>query len=182
LSASISGSTSGGAAPIKVTWQTAGGYSGNATGTPNWTIAAVPLSLGANVITITAVDAAAHTAMQSISVIQQPPAPVGEPAPSPTPPASPGDTTPPSLLITYPASTILATGASTISFQGLATDNVGVTAVTWSNSTGTAGYATGLVNWVTPSIPLLEGNNNITIKAFDAAGNSAWRSVTVVRQ
>jgi hypothetical protein len=181
-SASLSGSTSGGAAPIKVTWQTAGGYIGNASGTPNWTIAAVPLSLGANVITITAVDAAGHTATQSISVIQQPPAPVGEPTTSPTPPASPSDTTPPSLLITYPASTILATGASTISFQGLATDNVGVTSVTWSNSAGTAGYATGLVNWVTPSIPLLEGNNTITIKAFDAAGNSAWRSVTVVRQ
>ncbi len=185
-SVSISGSTSGGAAPVQVTWQTAGGSIGNATGSPNWTIVAVPLSLGANVITITALDTTGHTATQSISVTQQPPAlaPLPPPAPTPTPkpPVSPGDTTPPSLVITYPGSTVLATGASTISFQGLATDNVGVTSVTWSNSTGTAGNATGLLNWVAPNIPLLEGTNTITITAFDAAGNSAWRSVTVVRQ
>jgi hypothetical protein len=63
----------------------------------------------------------------------------------------------------------------------MATDNVGVTSVTWSNSTGTAGTATGTVTW-TATIPLIPGNNTIVFKAFDAAGNSAWRSVAVVEQ
>jgi hypothetical protein len=32
------------------------------------------------------------------------------------------------------------------------------------------------------AIPLLEGTNTIIVTAFDAAGDSAWRSVTVVMQ
>jgi hypothetical protein len=40
----------------------------------------------------------------------------------------------------------------------------------------------GRMTWVARSIPLLYGNNVITIRAFDAAGNSSWRSVTVVRR
>jgi hypothetical protein len=69
-----------------------------------------------------------------------------------------------------------------MTFQGLATDNVGVTSVTWVNSTGAAGTAAGTMFWKAQDIPLLQGTNNITITAFDAAGNYAWRSITVVRQ
>jgi hypothetical protein len=36
--------------------------------------------------------------------------------------------------------------------------------------------------WKAEAIPLLQGTNNITITALDAAGNYAWRSTTVVRQ
>ncbi|PYT34847.1 MAG: hypothetical protein DMG58_03790 [Acidobacteria bacterium] len=102
--------------------------------------------------------------------------------PTPQPPRSPGDRTPPWLLITYPGSSIIATSASAISLQGLAADNVGVTWVTWKTSTGTSGRAIGTMNWVAGSIPLLYGNNVVTIRAFDAAGNSSWRCVTVVRR
>ncbi len=101
--------------------------------------------------------------------------------PSPQPPGTPGDKTPPWLLITNPGSTIISTKSSTISFQGLATDNVGVSLVTWTSSNGTAGNATGTITWVANGIPLQYGNNVITIRAFDAAGNSAWRAVMVVR-
>ena len=64
----------------------------------------------------------------------------------------------------------------------MALDNVGVTLVTWTNSTGSAGSAVGTVTWRAVNIPLQVGNNTVTIKAFDAAGNFAWRSVTVVRR
>jgi len=30
-------------------------------------------------------------------------------------------------------------------------------------------------------VPLLTGSNAVTIRAFDAIGNSAWRSLVVVR-
>lgn len=89
--------------------------------------------------------------------------------------------TPPSLLITYPAATIISTSAATITLRGLATDNVGVTLVTWANSTGSAGNATGTLGWIAGNIPLLQGTNTITIRAFDAAGNSAWRSLMIIR-
>jgi hypothetical protein len=189
-SVSLSGSISGGTGAVQITWQTAGGASGKAAGSPSWT-ATVPLAVGANVIGITATDSAGHTASQMASVVrQQPPAPTPAPPPAPSPnppsptppqPGSPKDTTPPSLMITYPAASVVSTAASTITFRGMATDNVGVTSVTWSNSTGNAGTATGTLTW-TASIPLSSGTNTIVFKAFDAAGNFAWRSATVVHR
>ena len=187
----IYGSTSGGSGPVQVSWHNDSGYIGNATGSANWTIASVPLALGANTITITAFDSSGRAATQTIIVnrqLQQPapppktPAPAPAPAPAPPPPNSPGDSTPPSLLITYPSASIVSTSATTITIKGLATDNVGVTLVTWANSTGSAGNAAGTLGWTAGNIPLLQGSNTITIRAFDAAGNSAWRSLMAVRQ
>jgi hypothetical protein len=40
--------------------------------------------------------------------------------------------------------------------------------------------ASGTANW-SAVVPLLIGNTTVTIRAYDAAGNSAWRSLTVVR-
>jgi hypothetical protein len=31
-------------------------------------------------------------------------------------------------------------------------------------------------------VPLLVGNNVVTIRAYDAVGNSSWRAITVVRR
>ncbi len=183
-SVSLSGTAFGGVSPVQIAWSTTNGRVGNAIGSTNWTIASVPLSLGANSITITAFDAASHIVTQTINVTEQSQQQPSTPPSSTTPrsaPSSPGNTTPPSLVITNPASTIVSTTASAITFQGLASDNVGVTAVTWTNSTGTSGTATGTLTWVAAGIPLLVGSNTITIRAFDAAGNSAWRAVTVVR-
>ena len=187
-SITMSGTTSGGSAPVQVTWRTSAGQSGVAAGSTTWSATAVPLTVGANFITITATDSASHTASLSLSVTRQPPppAPSGPPStapssPAPQPPGTPRDLTPPSLVITYPAATIVATSASSITVQGLASDNVGVTSVTWTSSTGGSGSASGTRTW-TARIPLSQGNNTLTVKAFDAAGNSAWRSVMVVRQ
>ena len=70
--------------------------------------------------------------------------------------------------------------SSAVVFSGIDGDNVGVTAVKWSTNTGASGTATGTTNW-TATIPLLVGTNVVTIRAYDAAGNSGWRAVTVVR-
>jgi len=110
--------------------------------------------------------------------------PVSNP-PAPNPPGSGGgagggDTTPPSLTIASPAGTMVSTTAPSLLFSGTATDNVGVAAVQWSDTYGDSGVAAGTSSW-SVSIPLLEGTNTITIRAYDAAGNSGWRSVTVVR-
>jgi hypothetical protein len=110
--------------------------------------------------------------------------PATSPTTTPSPPATPkptADTTPPSLTITSPASTNVTTSATSIVFKGTATDNVGVTQVTWATAFGMSGTATGTTNWVTPAIPLYQGSNTITIRASDAAGNVGWRAVTVTR-
>ena len=114
--------------------------------------------------------------------------PVNPPVTPPvTPPGNPGgppsggDTTPPAISITSPASTIVSTLASSIAISGTAGDNVGVSSVTWSVSTGASGSATGTTSW-SANVPLLVGNNVVTVRAYDAAGNSGWRAVTIVRQ
>jgi hypothetical protein len=99
----------------------------------------------------------------------------------PATPPSPADAVPPTLKITYPAFTIFNVSSASISIRGMAADNVGVTSVQWSNSTGTSGTASGTTDW-SASVPLLRGNNVITVRAYDAAGNSSWRTVTVVRR
>jgi len=110
-----------------------------------------------------------------------PPTPTPTPAPPPNPSPSPSgpDNTPPGLTITSPGSSIVSTSSKSITVSGTAWDNVGVTSVTWNTSNGSSGTATGTTNW-SAVVPLLQGDNTVTIRAYDAAGNSSWRSLTVV--
>jgi hypothetical protein len=106
--------------------------------------------------------------------------PPATPAPSsPAPP--PADRTPPSLKILSPAKTIVATTAASITVSGVAADDTGVASVKWISSTGDAGIASGAANW-SATVPLFVGTTVITVRAYDAAGNSAWRSITVTRR
>jgi hypothetical protein len=57
----------------QVSWTTDRGGSGVATGTTAWTIAAVPLGAGTTVVTVTARDAANHTANAALTVTYTPP-------------------------------------------------------------------------------------------------------------
>jgi hypothetical protein len=58
---------------------------------------------------------------------------------------------------------------------------VSVSSVKWSVSTGSSGTASGITTW-SATVPLLVGTNVITVRAYDAAGNSGWRCLTVVRR
>jgi hypothetical protein len=115
-----------------------------------------------------------------------PPVPPTNPTPptTPTPPANPptgSDTTAPAIAITTPAGTIVSTTAASLGLSGTASDNVGVTSVKWSTSTGGAGSTSGATSW-SAEVPLLVGTNVVTVRAYDAAGNSSWRAVTIIRQ
>ncbi len=112
-----------------------------------------------------------------------PPTQPAQPAQPPAqPPASPPvvDNTPPSLSITSPGASISSTSSAAIHMTGTANDNVGVTSVKWSTSNGDAGTASGTTGW-SADVPLLVGTTVVTVRAYDAAGNSGWRSVSVVR-
>jgi len=101
--------------------------------------------------------------------------------PSPKPPSG-ADTVAPSLTITYPPTSSALVSSSTITLRGLASDNVGVSEVSWSSSTGASGLAQGTTQWTAGPIPLYQGTNTIVVKARDAAGNSSWRSVVITRK
>ena len=99
------------------------------------------------------------------------------------------DRTPPQIEITG-GSTIegVATLRRTAMLRGFASDNVGVSQVTWTNETarGTKrGIATGTdlgnPSWIARGIPLEAGLNAITVIARDEDGNTASRARSVVR-
>ncbi len=182
-SITLTGALSGGAGPVALAWATSQGFSGTAQASATWTISAIPLNVGANIVTITARDSQQNQVTQTVSVARQQvsaPSPNPPTPPSPAPPGSP-DTTPPSLTIVSPASSTISTSAGSIVVSGTASDNVGVAKVTWSSSTGGSGTATGTTNWSTAPITLYIGATTIVIQASDAAGNTSWRSLVVTR-
>nr|WP_320009576.1 PKD domain-containing protein [uncultured Desulfobulbus sp.] len=91
------------------------------------------------------------------------------------------DTTSPSVSITSPTtSSSFATSSSSISISGSASDNVGITKVDWSNSrTGSSGTCSGTKSWSQSGISLSSGTNMVTVKAYDAAGNTDTDTLTV---
>jgi Big-like domain-containing protein len=89
------------------------------------------------------------------------------------------DTTKPSIGITSPTSSAsYTTGSASLALQGTASDNVGVTQVTWTNSRGGSGTATGTTSWSASGIALQSGSNVLTVTARDAAGNTAATTLT----
>jgi hypothetical protein len=94
------------------------------------------------------------------------------------------DTTAPTVSINTPtASGSYTTASATVTLAGSASDNVGVTSVTWSNAanttSGNASYASGTSTWSTANIALVVGSNAITVTAHDAAGNTRDATLTV---
>ncbi len=195
---SLSGTAAGGTGSVAVTWASANG-SGTATGSTTWTIANIPLAMGANSITVTAVAGTSRVS-QTVMVTRQA-APAGSGSSGGTSggtsggasggasggttggtggtPGSTADTVAPSLNIL--GSSTVTTSASFVIIAGVASDNVGVTGVTWSNNFGQSGMAVGTASW-SARVPLLIGNNMLTVRAFDAAGNVGWRTVVVTRR
>jgi hypothetical protein len=94
--------------------------------------------------------------------------------------AAVADTTPPIVTVTSPTSAVTYTAtAPSLTLQGTASDNVGVTQVSWSNSRGGSGVASGTSSWTASSIALQVGSNTLTVTARDAAGNAATATLTV---
>jgi hypothetical protein len=161
----VSGTSSDSGGVSSVTWTNAAtGGSGTAAGTTSWS-ASIPLAAGSNAITITVHDSAGNTTNSSFNVTYTPVA---------------GDTTPPTIAINSPTASTTWTATSTpLTVGGSAGDNVGVSTVTWSNAAnGSSGSAGGTTSW-NATVPLAAGSNTITIRAFDAAGNSATDTLTV---
>ncbi|MDD2807820.1 MAG: MopE-related protein [Patescibacteria group bacterium] len=160
----LSGTASDNISVSNVTWNNSTGGSGTAVGTNNWTVTGVNLQAGSNLITVTAVDPSSNAKSATLSVAFTPP-----------------DATPPTVAIVSPTinPTITVT-TQPINLAGTASDNIGVTAVIWANSTGGSGSASYTApNWTAATIPLHAGSNILTITAQDAAANSAQATLTV---
>jgi hypothetical protein len=129
-------------------------------------VPSVALQTGTNVITLTARDASGNAATDVLTVTY------GS--------TTTADTTPPTISITGPSSaSTYATTKNVVALGGTASDNRGVSAVTWANNRGGSGTASGTTSWSMASIPLQTGTNIITVTARDAAGNKGTDVITV---
>lgn len=162
-SVSLAGTASDNVGVTQVTWSNSRGGSGSAVGTTSWSIANVTLYSGVNTLIVKAVDADGNEGGRILTVTYTAP-----------------DTEAPVLNVTEPtAGTTYATNSSVMGMAGTASDNVGVTQVSWTNSRGGSGTASGTTSWTVSNIPLAEGQNLITVTAVDDVGNSSQKTLTV---
>lgn len=92
------------------------------------------------------------------------------------------DTTSPSVVITDPTDNPAhTTSDSVINIAGTADDNISVSEVVWSCSSGCSdrGTANGTTSWSSSNINLVEGINQISVTASDSANNTATDSITI---
>lgn len=146
-----------------VKWANDRGGNGVCTGTTSWSTNGIALLPGVNVITVTVTDVSGNVGTATLT-------------------ATLVDSTSPTIALNYPTSAgAYSTTLQKISIRGTSSDNVGVTAVTWTNDRGGSGTCVGTTNWSASGITLGMGVNVITVTASDAAGNrgSTTLSVTV---
>jgi len=146
----------------RVTFATDKGQVGVASGTTAWTIPSITLPLGApTLITVTAHDNAGNSSSVVLS-------------------ATYADASVPVVKFYSPTTaSAFKTPGTTVVIGGTASDNVGVTQVSWTNDRGGSGTAFGTTGWSATGIALAAGANVITVTARDAAGN-AGTAVLVV--
>ncbi|MBL9039025.1 MAG: prolyl oligopeptidase family serine peptidase, partial [Archangium sp.] len=141
----ISGTASDNVGVTRVWWDNDRGGTGDATGTTSWSIGAVPLVPGVNAISVHARDLTGNVATAFILV---------------TSTAASADVTSPTVSITGPTSSAtFSTTNATVSLSGTASDNVGVSSVSWVNDRGGAGNATGTSTWTASNLALSSGAN-----------------------
>lgn len=93
--------------------------------------------------------------------------------------AKPKDRKAPTIRITQPTTgSTYSTPALAVTISGTASDNWGVTQVTWSTDRGQSGTASGTTQWRF-DLTLGSGVTRVTVRAFDAAGHSATASLTI---
>ena len=85
----------------------------------------------------------------------------------------------PQIMITGPTAVAGATtGSPTVTLSGVASADRGLAALDWSNDRGGGGSPTPATSWAVPDVPLLPGDNRLTVTVTD--GDGATSSDTLV--
>ncbi|MSU64296.1 MAG: hypothetical protein EXS31_18225 [Pedosphaera sp.] len=160
----LAGTASDDVSVTQVTWSNDRGGSGVANGTINWSVNNLPLLAGLNNITVTAKDTTGNQTAASLAITYAAP-----------------DGSAPVVTITSPSSSGSYTASNFfIDLAGTASDNVGVTQVTWASSRGGGGVAQGTTSWSIAAVQLQSGVNSITVTVRDALGNGGTKTLVVI--
>jgi hypothetical protein len=151
---------------VRIVWWTNAttAVSGNVSGTvSNWTASSIGLQNGSNLVRVYAEDNAGNVSYDETTVFR--------------------DETVPAITITGPTSQeFYLMDASVVALSGTAADNGAMDYIYYVNTTtGDNGTITAVANWSTGSIPLQYGNNSITARVYDKAGNFATDIITICR-
>lgn len=85
------------------------------------------------------------------------------------------------LAIAQPSGTALETTAEQTAVSGSASGGTGAIQVSWANSRGGSGVATGSQSWVIPAVALQLGENVVTVTASDGAQARVAQQVRILR-
>jgi hypothetical protein len=144
------------------TWTiSAGALPGGLTLSAGGSISGTPTGVGTFAFTVRVTDGVGATATKGLSI------------------AIAADTAGPAVTIQSPAPPKGSATSTPLLVSGVASDNVGVTQVSWANDRGGSGGASGTTAWVASGIPLQPGKNVITITARDAANNAGTAQVAI---
>lgn len=159
----VSGTASDQSGLDRVEWSIEGGDSGTAQGTTSWIIPGLDLEEGTNVLTVTAFDEHDNSSSATLTLIL--------------------DQTEPTLALSQPVENggHYNTMEEAVIVSGTASDAGGLERIEWSVQGGASAEATGTDDWQIEELPLEHGENQVTVTAFDRAGNEATATFTVLR-
>jgi len=194
----ITGTLTGVTTTPALNWQNGRGQSGTGVlsndggGAYRWQLIAVPLSMGENVIAITATDGTNRSVTRSVEVRREatvdtplfptPPTPPVPPTPTPAPSPNPGTAL--SLTVASPAGYSIVT-RSVIAANGSVAGGTGQPTIRLTSDRGlnlsaTVTASSNGYRWDAGAINLQMGFNSITVTATDAANRTSWRNLLVV--
>jgi len=154
----VSGVASDGLGVTRVLWSTDTGASGTATGTTSWSFQLTSLQEGETRLVVAAEDQLGNRGADTLRLTI--------------------DRTPPALKVTKPATSGTTVYENRIDLEGTAADPSGVANVTWA-SASSEGTAQGATQWTADAVPLVTGENTITLSAEDSLGNRGSVSLVV---
>jgi hypothetical protein len=166
----VTGTATDNVGVTQVAWRNDRGGSGTVPIGDNsgWTVGNIALYEGTNNLTFTARDAAGNEGSKTLAVTYTAPVQASS------------DQVAPAVRIVSPTSrSNYFSRIRSVDLAGTAFDNTQVAKITWKNSRGETGTASGKENWDVAGIPLDRWSNTVTITAHDAAGNTSTASLRV---
>jgi hypothetical protein len=166
----VTGTATDNVGVTQVAWSNDRGGSGTEPINDNgsWTVGNIALYEGTNNLTFEARDAAGNQGSKTLAVTYT--APVQ---------ASSDQVAPAVRIVSPTTQSNYFSRIRSVDLAGTAFDNIQVAKITWKNSRGESGTASGTQNWAVAGIPLNRWRNTVTITAHDAAGNTSSANLWV---